>query len=65
MRAKFMDKLKYALDDFDLDKAETLSEEIHSAESEGYVVTAAEDRLWERLTRCIDSYRRCSAAIES
>lgn len=63
-RAKFTEKLKYALSEFDLQRAEALSEEIHEAEEDGYVLTVAEDRLWERLTRCIDSYRRISAAIE-
>lgn len=65
MRAKFMDKLMYALEVFDLVNAETLMGEIHEAEWNGYVVTAGEARLLDRLSRCIDSYRRCSAAIES
>lgn len=63
-RAKFTDKLKQALDNFDLVNAETLMEEIHEAEWNGYVVTAGEERLLDRLSRCIASYRRCSAAIE-
>jgi hypothetical protein len=61
---QFKDKLKQALNKFDLAQAEKLSDAIHEAEERGYVVTAAEERLWERLAVCIESYRRCSAALD-
>lgn len=64
MAQQFKDKLKQALNKFDLAAAERLSAEIHEAEENGYVVSTAEDRLWERLTRCIESYRRTFATLD-
>lgn len=62
-KAKFKEKLLQALKHFDLTRAELLCEELHEAEQVGYTLTREEDRLWERLTCCIDSYRRNMAAI--
>lgn len=62
-KAKFKEKLLHALKHFDLTRAELLCEELYEAEQVGYTLTREEDRLCERLTRCIDSYRRNMAAI--
>lgn len=46
----FEEKLKRMLGSFNIDEAEKLSLEIHQAELNGYEISYAEDRLWEKLT---------------
>lgn len=62
-RGRFKERLKKALEDFDINAAEFISTEIHEAEAAGYEVTAEEDALWERLTKCIEMFRRNTAAL--
>lgn len=64
MSGRFEARLKKALDDFDPAAAEFLSVELHAAEAAGYEITDKEDKLWARLTKCVEMYRRNSAALE-
>lgn len=63
MAAQFKNKLKAALEKFDLATAENLSDKIREAELTGYATTAQENKLLERLTRCIQVYRRTMASL--
>lgn len=63
MAGRFKARLQRALEAFDIHAAEFISTEIHAAEQTGYEVTEEEDKLWERLTRCIEMYRRSSASL--
>jgi hypothetical protein len=63
MAAQFKDKLKEALEKFEVQRAEQIGDEIHEAELIGYELTAQEEKLWERLTACIQSYYRNMAAL--
>lgn len=51
---KFLESLIYLIDvndeDFDMTAALDLSDEIDNAESNGYVLSDREDRLWKKLT---------------
>lgn len=64
MAAQFKQKLQAALNKFDLTVAENLLEEIQDAELHGYKSTAQEERLWERLSNCIHTYRRTMASLQ-
>lgn len=64
MAAQFKKKLQAALDKFDLTVAENLSEEVYDAELHGYKPTVQEERLWERLVNCIQTYRRTMASLQ-
>lgn len=46
----FKDKLEKMLQNFDLEKAEELSMELHHAEEKGIELTEQEDLLWGKLT---------------
>jgi hypothetical protein len=63
MAAQFKKRLQAALDRFDLNTAENLSEEIYDAELHGYTPTAQEEKLWERLVKCVQAYRRTMASL--
>lgn len=52
---KFRLKLWKMLRHFDLAKAETLSMEIHLAESKGYQISSRENYMWFDLTTRIQS----------
>jgi len=54
---KFLVRLIEQMDNFDIDKAEKLSLEIHKAESEGYSVSKREDKYWAELTSMIQHHR--------
>lgn len=56
--AKFREELKSALDRFDIIRAEAVADKVHEAEENGYELTAAEEKLFDKLTKCIQSYRR-------
>lgn len=47
---RFYERLKEMLQNFNLEAALKLSDEIHEAESHGYEIWRVEDRLWEKLT---------------
>lgn len=64
MAAQFKKKLKAALEKFDLTVAENLAEEVYDAELHGYKPTAQEERLCERLSNCIQAYRRTMASLQ-
>lgn len=64
MAARFKDELKAALEDFDINAAEALTEKIQAAEAGGYDLAPAEERLWVRLTTCIQQYYNALRAIE-
>jgi len=64
MAAHFKKRLKYALDNFELAAAESLAEEIYDAELNGYAPTAQEEKLCERLSKCIQAYRRNMASLQ-
>lgn len=61
---KFKDELKAALDNFDIHHAQSVSERLHAAEENGYEITATEERLWARLTKCIESYWRTAYSLD-
>lgn len=63
MAGRFKARLKNALENFDVHTAETVVDDIYAAEQGGYEITDEEDKLWARLTRCIEMYRRSSAAL--
>jgi hypothetical protein len=63
MAGRFKARLQQALEDFDIHAAETVVDDIYEAEQGGYEITDEEDRLWARLTRCIEMYRRSSASL--
>lgn len=65
MAAQFKTKLKTALDKFDLVAAETLLDEISVAETLGYTLTKEEEKLWDRLTTCIETYYRIDSALDT
>jgi len=44
--------------DFDLETALSLSDEIHKAEEDGYILSAWEDKLWLELTDKIEEKRK-------
>jgi len=46
----FLRRLEDAVKNFDLETAETLSNDLHQAEDEGYVVSREEENLWFRIT---------------
>lgn len=50
LELRFYRRLKEQLDNFNLQKAESLSVEIHEAESNGYKIRKSEDKLWMDLT---------------
>lgn len=52
-KQKFYSLLQQQLNDFNLYKAELLSDAIHEAESRGYEISKSEDRLWMKLTEKI------------
>lgn len=64
MAAKYKDRIKTALEYFELSVAERLVDELVAAESAGYEFTAQENRLWDRLWACIERYRYTSATLE-
>lgn len=64
MPARFTEELKNALEKFDVGDAEALTEKIQEAEAAGYEMTTVEDRLWTRLTTCIQQYYNALRAIE-
>lgn len=64
MAARYKDRIKAALEHFDLAAAEKLVDELVLAEEAGYEFTAQEDRLWDRLWTCIERYRRTSALLD-
>ena len=55
---QYKQRILNALEKFDVRQAEKLSDALHEAELAGYQLTKEEDQLWERLTRCIEMYRR-------
>jgi hypothetical protein len=44
--------------DFNIDKALLLLQQIHDAESRGYMMSMAEDRLWMQLTEKIELVKK-------
>lgn len=64
MAGKFREELKAALDRFDIHRAEALSDKLHTAEEQGYEATTAEMRLWDKLLKCIESFRRTMCSLE-
>lgn len=62
--APYKARLLHALEEFDLAKAEALSEQLQEAEADGYVLTQQEDKLWERLTALMQQYRRNLAHLD-
>lgn len=64
MAGRFREELKAALDRFDIHRAEALSDKLHAAEEQGYEVTVAEGRLWDKLLKCIESFRRTMCSLE-
>ena len=56
---KYIDRLRDSLieDPFDLIKALQLSDEIHHAKAEGYLLSGKEDRQWRNLTDLIKRVR--------
>lgn len=64
MAGKFREELKAALDRFDIHRAEALSEKLRAAEEQGYEVTTAELRLWDKLLRCVESFRRTMCSLD-
>jgi hypothetical protein len=63
-RARFREELQAALDKFDIHRAEALSDKLHDAEEAGYELTAAEEKLWTRLLKCIESFRRTLCSLD-
>lgn len=63
MAAQFKDKLKDALEKFDVRLAERLGDEIYEAELSGYQLTPQEEKLWERLKNCMQAYYRTMASL--
>jgi hypothetical protein len=61
---KFKDKLKKALDEFDMFRAESVLEEINEAESSGYQLSFQETRLLDRLLQCLASFKKTSSLID-
>lgn len=62
--AKFRDELKSALDRFDIKRAEATVDKVHEAEENGYELTATEEKLRTRLTKCIVSYWRTAYLLD-
>lgn len=62
--SKFRDELQAALDRFDIKRAEALCDKLHEAEQNGYEITTTEDRLWTRLVKCIESFRRTLCSLD-
>lgn len=56
--SKFKEELQAALDRFDIIRAEAVADKVHEAEENGYELTAAEEKLLNKLTKCVQSYRR-------
>lgn len=56
--SKFRDELKAALDRFDIIRAETVADKVIEAIENGYELNAAEEKLFEKLRKCVQSYRR-------
>jgi len=52
---RFLTKLILLIDNFDLEKAEELSIEIHDAEASGYLLYRREDKYWLELTDMIQA----------
>ena len=53
---KFLTRLLLLVDNFNLEKAEELSLEIHKAESEGYNLFKREDKYWLEITDQIQEH---------
>lgn len=64
MAGRFRDELQHALDKFDVKRAEALIDKLHEAEENGYDVTPAEEKLWARLQKCIESFRRTMYSLD-
>lgn len=64
MAARFREELQAALDKFDIRHAEEVVDKFHAAENDGYDSTAAEDKLMERLEKCIASYWRTAYSLD-
>lgn len=65
MAGQFKERLRLALDVFDIHTVDRLFEDISDAEENGYILTATEERLCERLLVCFEMYHRTSAAIDT
>lgn len=50
----FLQRLKNAVKEFDLDQARVLSDEIHNSEAGGYELGPLEDLWWMRLTDLLE-----------
>lgn len=64
MAARFKEELQRALDKFDIHRAEALNDKLHDAEAGGYQFTTAEEKLWARLIKCVESFRRTMYSLE-
>jgi hypothetical protein len=64
MPGRFKDELQFALNKFDLARSETLLDKLYEAESSGYVLTTAEEKLLARLNKCIESFKRTMYSLE-
>jgi hypothetical protein len=64
MAAKYKQKLKNALERFDVANAENLVVDLAAAEEAGYECTIQERRLWDRLLKCIEQFRRTLTSLE-
>lgn len=62
--SKFRDELQSALDRFDIKRAEALCDKLNEAEENGYEITTTEDRLWTRLVKCMESFRRTMCSLD-
>lgn len=62
--SKFKEELKAALDKFDIRHAEGVVDKVHAAETDGYEITTAEERLLVRLEKCIASYWRTAYSLD-
>ena len=56
MTKKFEKRLREALKDFDLEIAESLSDEIHEFEEGGGQISDVEDQLWLELSERISDF---------
>jgi hypothetical protein len=62
--APFKARLLNALEYFDLQRAEELVDHLHETEAHGYQFTHQEHKLWARLVKLIQQYRRNLAQLD-
>ena len=64
MPAKLATELRAALEKFDYQAAEDLTERVRGAEEEGYELLRNEESLLARLVRCMEQFRRAALYAE-